>query len=118
MEQIWEDFWRSVLDWLGGAVNFVCGLAFVLACSVLPAAGEILDDLSTSKGAPINWLHVAKVVLPISSGAVLAYLYHVKTVSKALATIPAGMTPREAAGALISGDAVITKSGPPAGGQP
>ncbi len=88
MNKVMEDALLATFSFIGQSVQFVVGLLGVLAVTALSLSGEILDDLTTYKTMPIDWLHVAKVMVPPCAVAVAAYIQHRKMVATALATPP------------------------------
>lgn len=89
MSKILEDALRATFSYIGQSVQFIAGMLGVVLVTALSLSGEILDDLTTYKTQPIDWVHVAKVVVPPCAVALAAYIQHRRLVVQALsATTP------------------------------
>lgn len=83
MDKVFQDAFASLFAFIGRSMQFVIGLAGTVLVTALSLSGEILDDLSTYKNAPIDWFHVAKVVGPPVAVAAAAYIQHTRLVAQA-----------------------------------
>jgi hypothetical protein len=88
MGKLIEDALRASFSFIGQSVEFIVGLLGVVLVTALSLSGEILDDLTTYKTQPVDWLHVAKVVIPPCAVAMAAYIQHRRLVVQALITPP------------------------------
>jgi hypothetical protein len=88
MGKIVEDALRATFSFIGQSVQFIIGLLGVVLVTALSLSGEILDDLTTYKTQPVDWLHVAKVVIPPCAVAMAAYIQHRRLVGQALISTP------------------------------
>jgi len=86
MGQILENALRAIFSFIGQSVQFIVGLLGVVLVTALSLSGEILDDLTTYKTQPIDWVHVAKVVIPPCAVAMAAYIQHRRLVVQASST--------------------------------
>ena len=69
MSKLIEDALRATFSFIGQSVQFVVGLLGVVLVTALSLSGEILDDIANYQ-TPVDWGHVAKVVIPPCSGLV------------------------------------------------
>ena len=76
MGKLIEDALRALFSFIGKSVEFIVGLLGVVLVTALSLSGEILDDLTTYKTQAVDWVHVAKVVIPPCAVAMAAYIQH------------------------------------------
>jgi hypothetical protein len=88
MSKVIADALSATLLFIGQSVQFIVGLLGVVLVTALSLSGEILDDLTTYKTQPVDWVHVAKVVIPPCAVAMAAYIQHRRLVVQALTTPP------------------------------
>src|SRR5713226_9396609 len=88
MGKLIEDTLRATFSFIGQSVQFIVGLLGVVLVTALSLSGEILDDLTTYKMQPIDWFHIAKVVVPPCAVATAAYIQHRRLVVNALNSPP------------------------------
>jgi len=88
MGKLIEDALRALFSFIGKSVEFIVGLLGVVLVTALSLSGEILDDLTTYKTQAVDWVHVAKVVIPPCAVAMAAYIQHRRLVVQALITPP------------------------------
>jgi hypothetical protein len=83
MSKVIADALNATFSFIGQSVQFIVGLLGVVLVTALSLSGEILDDLTTYKTQPIDWVHVAKVVIPPCAVAMAAYIQHRRVVVQA-----------------------------------
>jgi len=83
MSKVIADALNAAFSFIGQSVQFIVGLLGVVLVTALSLSGEILDDLTTYKTQPIDWVHVAKVVIPPCAVAMAAYIQHRRLVVQA-----------------------------------
>ena len=83
MSKVIADALNATFSFVGQSVQFIVGLLGVVLVTALSLSGEILDDLTTYKTQPIDWVHVAKVVIPPCAVAMAAYIQHRRVVVQA-----------------------------------
>lgn len=87
MSKLAVDTVRAILIFIGQSAQFIVGLLGVVLVTALSLSGEILDDIANYQ-TPVDWGHVAKVVVPPCGVAMAAYIQHRRLVDQALSTPP------------------------------
>ena len=77
---------KDLIDSLGSGIQLLLGIIATVIVTVSALSGEILDDISTYKDTPIDWMHVAKVAIPPVMVSVGAFIKHRQLVQIALRT--------------------------------
>ena len=86
MAPVFEKAFADFFEFIGSGVRFLLGLLSCVALASIPVVGEVLDDLTTYKDSPIDWLHVIKIFWPAVGAALTGYLGHLYLVNQALHT--------------------------------